>query len=132
MALRIEGWLGVENGGRADTWLAQQASFDLWKAREAGAPTVKRATLPSPPPPHDDTQPSERNKQVRNLACIACAILLFGCGLESAGTAATVGKLQADQAKQAKETLDKVTTNLDAAMAEAEQNRKKAEEATNN
>ena len=43
MALRIEGWLGVENGGRADGWLAQQAAFDLWKARMAGMPAVKRA-----------------------------------------------------------------------------------------
>ena len=47
MALRIEGWLGVENGGRADTWIAQQAAYDLWKARKAGAPKVKRATVPS-------------------------------------------------------------------------------------
>lgn len=47
MALRIEGWLGVENGGRADMWISQQASFDLWKARKAGAPKVKRVTLPS-------------------------------------------------------------------------------------
>jgi len=45
MALRIEGWLGVENGGRADAWIAQQASYDLWKAREAGAPTVQRANV---------------------------------------------------------------------------------------
>lgn len=43
MALRLEGWLGVENGGRADGWLAQQATFDLWKARMAGMPAVKRA-----------------------------------------------------------------------------------------
>ena len=47
MALRIEGWLGVENGGRADTWMSQQAAYDLWKARKAGTPKVKRATLPS-------------------------------------------------------------------------------------
>lgn len=33
MALRIEKWLGVENGGRADLWLAEQASYDLWQAR---------------------------------------------------------------------------------------------------
>ena len=46
MALRIEGWLGVENGGRADAWIAQQAAYDLWKARQAGAPKVTRATLP--------------------------------------------------------------------------------------
>ena len=43
MALRIEGWLGVENGGRADVWLAQQAAYDLWKARMAGVPQVQRA-----------------------------------------------------------------------------------------
>lgn len=45
MALRLEGWLGVENGGRADVWIAQQAAYDLWKAREAGMPTVTRAPL---------------------------------------------------------------------------------------
>jgi addiction module HigA family antidote len=47
MALRLEGWLGVENGGRADTWIAQQAAYDLWKARQAGTPTVQRAQLPT-------------------------------------------------------------------------------------
>ena len=46
MALRLEGWLGLENGGRADGWLAQQAAFDLWKARMAGMPAVKRAPEP--------------------------------------------------------------------------------------
>ena len=43
MALRIEGWLGVANGGRADAWIAQQAVYDLWKARAAGMPAVQRA-----------------------------------------------------------------------------------------
>ena len=28
MALRLEGWLGVENGGRADVWIAQQTTYD--------------------------------------------------------------------------------------------------------
>ena len=45
MALRLEGWLGVENGGRADTWIWQQAAYDLWKAREAGMPVVTKAAL---------------------------------------------------------------------------------------
>lgn len=45
MALRLEGWLGVENGGRADLWVAQQAAYDLWKARKAGAPKVKRVRI---------------------------------------------------------------------------------------
>ena len=42
MALRLEAWLGVENGGRADLWVSQQAAYDLWQARKAGIPKVKR------------------------------------------------------------------------------------------
>jgi addiction module HigA family antidote len=34
MALRIERWLGREHGGSAEVWLAQQASYDLWQARQ--------------------------------------------------------------------------------------------------
>lgn len=45
MALRLEGWLGVENGGRADVWISQQAAYDLWQVRKAGAPKVQRARL---------------------------------------------------------------------------------------
>ena len=45
MALRLEGWLGVENGGRADLWIAQQAAYDLWQARKAGKPKVRRAIM---------------------------------------------------------------------------------------
>jgi addiction module HigA family antidote len=49
MALRIEGWLGVNNGGRADNWIAQQAAYDLWRARQAGTPPVQRAVIPPSP-----------------------------------------------------------------------------------
>ncbi|MBS3936396.1 MAG: HigA family addiction module antidote protein [Sulfuritalea sp.] len=45
MALRLEGWLGVENGGRADLWIGQQAAYDLWQARKAGKPKVRRAVM---------------------------------------------------------------------------------------
>lgn len=45
MALRIEKWLGVENGGRADVWLAEQASYDLSQARKRFKSKVKRASL---------------------------------------------------------------------------------------
>ena len=45
MSLRLEGWLGVENGGRADLWISQQAAYDLWQARKAGKPKVRRAVL---------------------------------------------------------------------------------------
>jgi len=33
MALRLEKWLGIENGGNAHLWLTQQAAYDLWQAR---------------------------------------------------------------------------------------------------
>jgi addiction module HigA family antidote len=45
MALRLEAWLGVENGGRADLWLAEQAAYDLWQARQAGVTNVRRAPV---------------------------------------------------------------------------------------
>jgi len=34
MALRIERWLGRSYGGAAEVWLAQQAAYDLWQARQ--------------------------------------------------------------------------------------------------
>jgi len=44
MALRIEAWLGVERGGRADVWLAGQTAYDLWQARQnSGQLHVKHA-----------------------------------------------------------------------------------------
>ena len=41
MAIRLEKWLGVENGGRADIWLAEQTAYDLWQAREKVSVKVK-------------------------------------------------------------------------------------------
>ena len=46
MALRIEAWLGVENGGSASLWLAQQSTFDLWKARKTLKTKVKHVQIP--------------------------------------------------------------------------------------
>lgn len=34
MALRIEAWLGVERGGEARVWMAEQSAFDMWQAAE--------------------------------------------------------------------------------------------------
>ena len=33
MARRIEAWLGVERGGDARVWLAEQTAFDMWHAQ---------------------------------------------------------------------------------------------------
>jgi addiction module HigA family antidote len=34
MALRIEAWLGVDRGGEARLWLAEQSAYDLWQAQQ--------------------------------------------------------------------------------------------------
>jgi antitoxin HigA-1 len=47
MALRLEKWLGVENGGRADLWLAEQVTYDLWKARSKFTTKVKPFESPN-------------------------------------------------------------------------------------
>lgn len=40
MALRLEKWLGPDNGGSASVWLAHQAAYDLWQIRKAAAPKI--------------------------------------------------------------------------------------------
>lgn len=34
MALRLEAWLGVERGGDARVWLAEQSAYDMWQAEQ--------------------------------------------------------------------------------------------------
>ena len=34
MALRIEAWLGIERGGEARLWLAEQSAYDVWQAAQ--------------------------------------------------------------------------------------------------
>jgi addiction module HigA family antidote len=51
MALRLEAWLGVDRGGRADLWLAEQAAYDLWQARhEPASSLVQQRVLRAPEP----------------------------------------------------------------------------------
>lgn len=48
MALRLQKWLGVENGGSAESWLYMQLQYDLWKAEEKFAHeegNIKRAKI---------------------------------------------------------------------------------------
>ena len=47
MALRLEAWLGVENGGRADAWLAEQSAYDMWQAEQR----IKESPLHVQPAP---------------------------------------------------------------------------------
>ena len=34
MALRIEAWLGIDRGGEARLWLAEQSAYDVWQAAQ--------------------------------------------------------------------------------------------------
>ncbi|MBB1074715.1 HigA family addiction module antidote protein [Rhodoferax sp. 4810] len=43
MARRIEAWLGIERGGRADIWLGMQMDYDLWQARQRPLTAIEKA-----------------------------------------------------------------------------------------
>lgn len=48
MALRIEAWLGVDRGGEARLWLAEQSAYDVWQAEQRFLQTpmqVRRAPI---------------------------------------------------------------------------------------
>jgi len=47
MALRIEAWLGVERGGEARLWIAEQSTYDMWQAEQR----IKAAPLHVQPAP---------------------------------------------------------------------------------
>ena len=42
MALRIEAWLGVERGGDARLWLAEQNAYDMWQSEQKFKETPMR------------------------------------------------------------------------------------------
>ena len=48
MALRIEAWLGLERGGDARLWLAEQSAYDVWQTQQrlkASPMHVQRAPI---------------------------------------------------------------------------------------
>ena len=69
---------------------------------------------------------------MRMIVPFLLLLTLFGCGVETVGVAATTAKLQAEQAKQGKEDIDKVKASLDAANKASQENVKQAEEASQN
>lgn len=54
---------------------------------------------------------------------------ISGCGAETAGTAAVVGKMQADRSGEARQSLDSVKSGLDAAEKESQERLRQAEAA---
>ena len=37
MALKIEHWLGIDKGGRAELWAGMQLDYDMWQVRQSKA-----------------------------------------------------------------------------------------------
>ncbi len=64
--------------------------------------------------------PFVRHPAMRSALAL-CVTLLAGCGAEVAGTAATVGKLQAEQASQAKAQQQQIVDGLQKAQDAAAQ-----------
>ena len=50
------------------------------------------------------------------LIILAAGLMASGCGLDAAGTAATVGKLEAERAQQAKVQEEQIKKKLDEVM----------------
>ena len=42
MALRLEAWLGVEHGGRAEVWLRMQVTYDLAQVAKASKVVLEK------------------------------------------------------------------------------------------
>jgi addiction module HigA family antidote len=43
LAQRLEDWLGIDRGGRAELWLSAQIDYDLWQLRKQRRSRVERA-----------------------------------------------------------------------------------------
>lgn len=60
---------------------------------------------------------------------LVCALIFFlaGCGVETAGTAATVATLKAEEARQGQANKEKIVNQIDALNNQAEQRLKDAD-----
>ncbi len=69
---------------------------------------------------------------MRKIFLVFVLIAPSGCGVETLGAAATTAKLQADQAKQAKENMDDFKAKLEEANKATEESAKRAGDAGEN
>ena len=64
---------------------------------------------------------------MKRLALSLSLLCLAGCGIESAGTAATAASLKAKEVQQAQETKEQVVRHLDEIQKQADQRLREAE-----
>lgn len=82
----------------------------------------RRDPIPNPDQTEDNT--------MHRPLIILLAVALTGCGVEVAGTAATVGAARVEEAKQAQQNKEQFEQRLDATMQAAQQQREAAEQAS--
>jgi surface antigen len=58
---------------------------------------------------------------MRTLFLLAVAAALTGCGLETAGTAATAAAIKKQEVQEGKKTMDRAQQKIDGAMQQAQQ-----------
>lgn len=70
---------GVENGGRADTWVSQQAAYDLLESEKSRSAKGKTGNVSEQ---YRRLIPQQKKDiHMKTIALAAIAILLFGCGV---------------------------------------------------
>ena len=62
------------------------------------------------------------------VIALLCAAALAGCGVETAGTAATAASIKKQEVEQARKTMERAEQKIGAAMEQAQQARKGAED----
>jgi uncharacterized protein YceK len=67
---------------------------------------------------------------MRRTLIVMLTCLLAGCGAEVVGTAAVTGAARAQEAQQARQTMERVQQRLDAANQTAQEQRDAAEKAS--
>jgi hypothetical protein len=64
---------------------------------------------------------------MKKISAFALTVFLMGCGVETAGTAATVATLKAEEARQGQASKEKIVNQIDALSNQAEQHLKEAD-----
>ncbi|MGP1676844.1 MAG: hypothetical protein ACTS6J_06755 [Burkholderiales bacterium] len=66
---------------------------------------------------------------MRQIINVALIVLLTGCGVETATTAATVAAAKKQEIEQGKKTMEQVRQNIGKAMEQTQQSAERADEA---
>lgn len=66
---------------------------------------------------------------MRRITVMVTVVALAGCGVETAGTAATAAAVKKQEIEQGKKTMEQMQQNIDKAMEQTQQSAQRADEA---